>query len=241
MAAPPLHAAPAQAPTRSCEHPNAQLCELAVELLAALPGNEFTPDEAWGRLVRTRAGGRCCMVKELPDSSQAASVAANLFYFGRDADGYTMVTARRPIASWPVARNSKKLLPVRLARWMLQAPADTVVRHVCDTPACVAYNHLVPGTQADNLGDAIARQRRARNEPSASRGTPRLAAAKGGASTSAAATPATREPREHDPPRVSRDQDDIFCVTGFYSPSKKARKMHRCAPGGWRESEGELS
>lgn len=38
-------------------------------------------------------------------------------------------------------------------------PAGMVVRHRCDTPACVNPNHLLIGTQADNLRDIVARRR----------------------------------------------------------------------------------
>jgi len=34
-------------------------------------------------------------------------------------------------------------------------PADMVVMHTCDTRNCVAPNHLVSGTQADNMKDKI--------------------------------------------------------------------------------------
>ena len=45
------------------------------------------------------------------------------------------------------AYNSTSLLP------------GAVVRHKCDTPACVNPDHLVIGTQLDNMRDAIARGR----------------------------------------------------------------------------------
>jgi DNA-directed RNA polymerase specialized sigma24 family protein len=34
-----------------------------------------------------------------------------------------------------------------------------VVRHICDNPACCNPAHLLTGTQADNMADAIERQR----------------------------------------------------------------------------------
>ena len=38
-------------------------------------------------------------------------------------------------------------------------PVGSVVRHTCDTPLCVNPEHLICGTQADNLQDAFARGR----------------------------------------------------------------------------------
>lgn len=34
-----------------------------------------------------------------------------------------------------------------------------VLRHTCDNPLCVRPEHLVPGTQKDNIQDALSRQR----------------------------------------------------------------------------------
>jgi hypothetical protein len=36
-----------------------------------------------------------------------------------------------------------------------------VVRHKCDNPSCINVEHLEPGTQADNMTDMAARNRRA--------------------------------------------------------------------------------
>lgn len=39
-----------------------------------------------------------------------------------------------------------------------------VLRHKCDQPLCVNPDHLVPGTQLDNINDAVERQRLPRGE-----------------------------------------------------------------------------
>lgn len=45
-----------------------------------------------------------------------------------------------------------------------ECPAGTHVRHTCDNPVCCNPDHLVPGTNADNVRDAKARGRNARGE-----------------------------------------------------------------------------
>lgn len=37
--------------------------------------------------------------------------------------------------------------------------AGVVIRHKCDTPACVNPDHLEPGSQADNIADAVRKGR----------------------------------------------------------------------------------
>lgn len=41
-------------------------------------------------------------------------------------------------------------------------PAGAVIRHICDNPPCCNPDHLLIGTQADNIAD---RQRRGRHRP----------------------------------------------------------------------------
>lgn len=43
-------------------------------------------------------------------------------------------------------------------------PAGLVVRHTCDVPLCVAADHLILGTHADNSGDMTERNRQALGE-----------------------------------------------------------------------------
>jgi hypothetical protein len=41
-------------------------------------------------------------------------------------------------------------------------PPGMVLRHTCDNPPCIEPTHLVVGTQAENVGDQIARHRMVR-------------------------------------------------------------------------------
>lgn len=42
-------------------------------------------------------------------------------------------------------------------------PANIVVRHTCDNPRCINLEHLVAGTQLDNMRDMIERNRAVHN------------------------------------------------------------------------------
>jgi len=50
-------------------------------------------------------------------------------------------------------------------RWLfiqVHGFAPLVVRHACDNPPCVNIDHLLPGTNADNVRDRVVRDRGAR-------------------------------------------------------------------------------
>jgi len=46
----------------------------------------------------------------------------------------------------------------------LGRPVEGVSRHTCDNPPCVNPDHLIEGTQADNVADAVRRGRVARGQ-----------------------------------------------------------------------------
>src|SRR5688572_33287595 len=52
------------------------------------------------------------------------------------------------------------------------APGNLVVRHSCDTPACVNPDHLLLGTQLDNIADRNMRGRTAKGDRSGPRTHP---------------------------------------------------------------------
>lgn len=53
-------------------------------------------------------------------------------------------------------------------RWLYEQVLGTVgskfLLHSCDTPACIALQHLTPGTQLQNQQDAVNKDRKARGE-----------------------------------------------------------------------------
>ena len=55
--------------------------------------------------------------------------------------------------------NGKWMLAHRWAFLQAHDYLPPVVRHSCDTPLCVNVEHLLPGTQADNVRDAVERKR----------------------------------------------------------------------------------
>jgi hypothetical protein len=68
-----------------------------------------------------------------------------------------------------VSRNGKLIKAHRLAYCehngvSLESIAGVVIRHKCDTPACIEPTHLEPGTHADNVRDKVSRGRQPRGE-----------------------------------------------------------------------------
>ena len=60
--------------------------------------------------------------------------------------------------------SQKKIFVHRAAFWAENGYLPVVVRHRCDRPGCVNPEHLVGGTQADNVRDMEDRKRTARGE-----------------------------------------------------------------------------
>lgn len=199
-------------------YPPRALADLAVQLLAQASGS-FTAATVFSSTNRrVRAGAvpptECCKV----DLTDAGAVFANSpFYFGPDADGYTIVSPRHPVPpGWPRGKRAEPL-PVRLARWLLEVPTGSVTRHACDTPACIRMSHLSVADQSDNLADSIRRGRRHRSPHSTT--APRAPAGLRSQPTAAALR---RRPRD-----AHSEREALFCVAGYASPSKAARKAAR--------------
>lgn len=86
-----------------------------------------------------------------------------IIYTGEiDPDGY---------GRWTVRANGHKktLLAHRAVFELVHGPLEPseVVRHTCDTPACVNPFHLISGTHSDNQADKVARDRQAKGERNA--------------------------------------------------------------------------
>jgi len=69
----------------------------------------------------------------------------------------------------PVSSRIISSWPVKAHRWAWQMaygdiPDGAVVRHRCNHPACVNPQHLVLGTQIDNIADTVAQRRHAHGE-----------------------------------------------------------------------------
>ena len=72
-----------------------------------------------------------------------------------DKNGYGKITVN--YETWRVHR---------LVWWLVHGEVPPLLRHTCDNPACFELTHLLPGTQADNIADKVARDRQARGERS---------------------------------------------------------------------------
>jgi hypothetical protein len=65
-----------------------------------------------------------------------------------------------------ILRNGKLILVHRLAKSLVCSKAKNnlnnskvIFRHTCDVPACINPDHILLGTQRDNIRDAVARSR----------------------------------------------------------------------------------
>jgi hypothetical protein len=201
-------------------YPPASMAARAMDILARLPGNSFAPPSP-SRPADTRARafsqelGLCSRVLELPSSAEESPD----FYFGREDDGYIIVSPRKPCSEWPLCGDGRPM-PLRLSRWVASAPPGNLVLHRCDDTSCVRRSHLRIGTWAQNLEEAFMRdRRRVGSSPAASGGGVRRATRRHHDLTPASRFPDFQDPRER-----------VFPVAGFCSPSKAARKRSRaCA------------
>lgn len=81
-----------------------------------------------------------------------------LWEAGCDKDGYGKFQITNPAKKpkqWHVRAH-------RFAHWLAAGESPEIVRHTCDVPACVNPEHIVGGTQKDNIADMDRRGRRPR-------------------------------------------------------------------------------
>jgi hypothetical protein len=79
-----------------------------------------------------------------------------------DPSGCWIWTGTKTAAGYgQMMRAGRKLYTHRIAFENVNGPipAGLLVRHTCDTPACINPAHLLVGTQTDNMGDAAERGR----------------------------------------------------------------------------------
>lgn len=160
----------------------------------------------------------CCLIQCLPKQPPDGH-RRRMWYFGRDRDGYVLVTAcsAATMRVWPRDANGSAL-PVRLHRWILSVPRGGETLHSCDTPSCIQPSHISIGTHSENLRDAWRRgcRRRRRVPPSPT------------TTVQARLEPAPPLPTLG-PKRAARES--VFVLAGYGSPSKLARaQLHvqRC-------------
>jgi hypothetical protein len=212
-------------------YPPAILADLAVQLLAEQ--SKFS--------VRRALHGGQAELRGNAESSGCCVVDFNLtqgtgpFYFGHDADGYILVTARTSLPDWPCTADGRPK-PIRLTRWLLEAPRGSVVRHSCDTPPCVRRDHLFIGSVHDNVADRIRRRRRQLTPTQRALRTPAKDAAQAAHSNVQQPPPTAMATR-----RVSAilARESTWKMAGLQSPSKMARKIAKKVRGTspWRARE----
>lgn len=86
---------------------------------------------------------------------------------------YDKKSSGHGMATMPGAMSGRKVLHHRLVYCThngvsLSSIEGKVVRHTCDNPACINPEHLILGTQADNIADRQAKGRQAKGESHAS-------------------------------------------------------------------------
>jgi hypothetical protein len=82
-----------------------------------------------------------------------------LWTAAKDKDGYGMFQYAGPTGDQKRAK--RRATRVAYELFVGALTHDTVLRHRCDTPACVNPAHLIPGTTADNVADRVRRGRSA--------------------------------------------------------------------------------
>jgi len=108
------------------------------------------------REAYTQAGGNAGQMERFWSKTEVAANGCIIWKAAKNEWGYGV---------FALGTKRKHVVAHRVA-WMLagrgEVPKGQILRHVCDTPACVNAEHLVLGTQADNMADKVLRNRQAR-------------------------------------------------------------------------------
>lgn len=91
------------------------------------------------------------LAKRLENLSLPAPPSTCILWLGNvDRDGY---------GGWMSIRKGWRLRAHRAAFFLVYGWLPLLLRHSCDTPACIQPNHLLPGTIQDNHDDMVKRGR----------------------------------------------------------------------------------
>jgi hypothetical protein len=104
----------------------------------------------------TQAGGNAGQMERFWSKTEVAANGCIIWKAAKNEWGYGV---------FALSTQRKNVVAHRVA-WMLaghgEVPKGQILRHTCDTPACVNVDHLVLGTQADNIADKVRRNRQAK-------------------------------------------------------------------------------
>lgn len=124
---------------------------------AAKPEIYFPEGSTTSREAYTQAGGNAGQIVErFWSKTEATANGCIIWKAAKNEWGYGVFSLS----------SQRKNVQAHRVAWLLagngEVPKGKILRHTCDNPACVNVNHLLVGTQADNIADKVLRNRQAR-------------------------------------------------------------------------------